>query len=190
MIAVVAYGAGNLRSVANALDHLAIAYEITSDAGILSEADKILLPGVGHFGPMMKRLETTGLAEAIRTLAIAGKPLLGICLGMQALFETSDEAPGVAGLGLLRGHVRRFAVDLPVPQIGWNEVSHGCHRDWYYFANSLYVPVGPVTEAVAEYGTQFSASVKDGLIRGFQFHPEKSGSAGLELLRRWCEVGE
>ncbi|HVT13228.1 MAG TPA: imidazole glycerol phosphate synthase subunit HisH [Fimbriimonadaceae bacterium] len=185
MIAVVDYGAGNLHSVCNALDVIGRPYRIAQMPLDLDAASAILLPGVGHFGQMMRSLESTGMADRLREEAGKETPLLGICLGMQALFESSEEAPGIAGLGLLPGEIRRF-VDVPrVPHMGWNDVEGA---GIFYFANSFYAPVSECTTGVSEYGVRFSAIVRKGNVGGFQFHPEKSSAAGLDLLRKWCEA--
>ncbi len=206
MIAVVDYGAGNLHSVCNALDLFGTTYRVMRSPEGLSVANKILLPGVGHFGQMMRSLEGSGIASELRRQAATGKPLFGICLGMQALYESSEEAPGVQGLGLLAGEIRRF-VDVPrIPHMGWNDVrissqepplptrSSGAQPiaagggGTYYFANSYYAPISEATVGVCHYGVDFAAIVESGNVGGVQFHPEKSGEAGLDLLRRWCEA--
>lgn len=188
MIAVVDYGAGNLRSVCNALEVLGQEYRLASTPSEIDGADAILLPGVGHFGQMMSALAERQLGARLVSEAEAGTPLLGICLGMQALFDSSEEAPGVRGLGLLPGAVRRF-VDVPqVPHMGWNDVSFsGGEAGVFYFANSFYAPVGEYTTGVTDYGVRFSATVGLGNVSGVQFHPEKSGEAGLKLLSEWCK---
>jgi imidazole glycerol phosphate synthase glutamine amidotransferase subunit len=186
MIAVVHYGAGNLRSVCNALDAIGAEYRLASRPEHLA-ATKILLPGVGHFGAMMKSLEGTGMAGALRDAAAEGAPLFGICLGMQALFESSEEAPGVQGLGLISGRVVRFPESVKVPHMGWNTVEGGGEEESFYFANSFYAPFSEHTVGKTRYGLEFSASVRFGNVEGVQFHPEKSGRAGLSLLQKWCE---
>ncbi|HWA84057.1 MAG TPA: imidazole glycerol phosphate synthase subunit HisH [Fimbriimonadaceae bacterium] len=184
MIAIVDYGAGNLHSVCNALDVIGRPYKIAQMPLDLADADAILLPGVGHFGQMMRSLESTGMADRLRDEAANKTPLLGICLGMQALFASSEEAPDVPGLGLLPGEIKRFA-DVPrIPHMGWNDVEG---IGIFYFANSFYAPVSECTTGVSEYSIEFSAIVQKGNVAGFQFHPEKSGDAGLDLLRKWCE---
>ncbi len=187
MIGLVDYGAGNLRSVCNALDHLGRKYKLGASPRDMDGTDAILLPGVGHFGQMMGRLEERGLVSWLRDRAAEGVPLLGICLGMQALFETSEEAPDLQGLGLLPGAVLRFSGVPRVPHMGWNDVQF---RDGtcesFYFANSFYAPVGEWTSATAHYGRDFTAAIMRDNIAGFQFHPEKSGPPGLDLLNDWC----
>ncbi|HZH97843.1 MAG TPA: imidazole glycerol phosphate synthase subunit HisH [Fimbriimonadaceae bacterium] len=187
MITIVDYGAGNLRSVSNALVAIGKAHRFAASTKELEAAEKILLPGVGHFGQMMNALARTGLDRAIRSKAAEGVPLLGICLGMQALFESSEESPGTSGLGLLSGEVIRFKGSLKIPHMGWNRVRFAGAEDFFYFANSFYVPLNPTTTGISDYGQAFSASVKKDNVEGFQFHPEKSGAAGLRLLAAWCE---
>ncbi len=198
MIAIVDYGAGNLRSVQNALARIGAPACVVSDPQALMDASKLILPGVGHFGPMMRALDQLRLREALVRRVADGIPLLGICLGMQALYAGSEEAPGAAGLGLLPGVARRFGPSLRVPHMGWNSVETvGPSRllpdagasPYYYFANSYYAPRGPDTSGVCAYGESFAAAVERGNVCGVQFHPEKSGAAGLQLLRRFAELG-
>jgi imidazole glycerol phosphate synthase glutamine amidotransferase subunit len=188
MIAVVDYGAGNLRSVCNGLDAIGQTYRLANLPADLDGADGILLPGVGHFGQIMGSLRELHFEIRLKDEAVAGKPILGICLGMQSLFESSEEAPGVPGLGLIPGEVVRFA-DVPrIPHMGWNDVRfRDGGSEAFYFANSYYAPVGEWTTGVSEYGGEFSAAVANQNVCGFQFHPEKSGDAGLKLLKEWCE---
>jgi imidazole glycerol phosphate synthase glutamine amidotransferase subunit len=186
MIAIVDYGAGNLRSVCNALDLLGQIYLLARAPQDLAGANGILLPGVGHFGQMMNALGELRLASRLQSAASDGTPLLGICLGMQAMFDWSDEAPGIRGLGMFSGTVQRFENVPRVPHMGWNDVEQGGSTEAFYFANSFYAPVGKWTIGTSEYGTPFSAIVRKGNVAGFQFHPEKSGEAGLKLLSEWC----
>ena len=198
MIAVIDYGAGNLRSVSNALAVLDAEFLITSEPSGLEQASAIILPGVGHFGQMMEALEAAGLAAPLRRRLESGTPYLGICLGMQALFESSEEAPGLRGLALLPGRVRRFPSGQKVPHMGWSEVEPGgadpdaflaqvCGR-MYYFAHSYYVPADAEgCAACARHGLPFTAVLRHANLVGSQFHPEKSGPAGLNFLRTWVE---
>ncbi|MFI5386357.1 MAG: imidazole glycerol phosphate synthase subunit HisH [Fimbriimonadales bacterium] len=188
MIAVVDYGAGNLRSVCNALDLFGHSYRIATTPGGLNDANGIILPGVGHFGSMMRSLNESGMATGLQAEAAESTPLLGICLGMQALFDSSEEAPGVAGLCLFNGEVRRFPFDMRVPHMGWNEVLfQDGEREDFYFAHSFYAPIGPHTAGWTEYGgLPFSSIVWNGNVSGVQFHPEKSGGSGLTHLEAWC----
>ncbi len=191
MIALVDYGAGNLSSVANTLHALGASFQLVEDAGDLGRADKIILPGVGHFGQMMRSLDAMGVREALAGRVRDGVPFLGICLGMQALFEGSDEAPGVSGLGIFPGRAQRFPEALRVPHMGWNQVRARADsllfRDlgsdpWFYFAHSYYVPRAPVTAGECDYSVTYSAAIERGQTFGVQFHPEKSAAAGQALV--------
>ncbi len=199
MIALVDYGIGNLRSVANALQHVGAQIEVTSDPLVLAQAEKIVLPGVGAFGDGMAYLAEYGLVEPLRQLAGEGRPLLGICLGMQLLFEESEEHGSNAGLGLLPGRVLAFPPgDLKIPQIGWNEILP--ERDspllaglpapaYAYFNHGFYCNALPEdTVASCEYGVRFSAVVQRGSLMGMQFHPEKSQQVGLQLLQNFVRM--
>jgi len=184
-IAVIDYGAGNLRSVCNALKLLEADFFVTSEPRGLECGSAVLLPGVGHFGQMIEALDGAGLVEPLKQKLAAGAPYLGICLGMQALFESSDEAPDVRGLGLLPGAVRLFpAGQEKVPHMGWSTVNPGGRM--YYFAHSYYVPAeAPGCAAVARHGLPFTAILRHENLLGSQFHPEKSGAAGLEFIKEW-----
>jgi imidazole glycerol phosphate synthase glutamine amidotransferase subunit len=184
MIAVIDYGAGNLYSVTNALDLFGSEYRLAKSPEGINEAAAILLPGVGHFGQMMEALRGLGLIETLRQRLAAGTPYMGICLGMHALYESSEEAPGVPGLGLLSGRVLRFASGEKVPHMGWSEVEPEGRS--YYFAHSYYVPADAQgSAATARHGIDFTAIVRHGNLFGTQFHPEKSGAAGVTLLKEW-----
>jgi imidazole glycerol phosphate synthase glutamine amidotransferase subunit len=194
MITIFDYGAGNLRSVQNTLAELGCEYALVRDADGLRRADKILLPGVGHFGQMMRALDALGVREALVERIRAGVPYLGICLGMHALFETSEEAPEVAGLGIFPGTVKRFAADARVPHMGWNDLTargdsallRGLPaHPFVYFAHSYYVPVTPQTAATCTYGNPYTAVLESGTIGGVQFHPEKSGPLGLQIVKNF-----
>jgi len=185
MITVVDYGAGNLFSLTNALEILGFKFEIVDRA--FNGVEKIILPGVGHFASMMQSLETRNLVESIKYSANIGVPFLGICLGMQALFESSEEAPGVIGLSLLEGKVVRLPENSRVPHMGWNEVTfEDGGKNWFYFANSYVVLESRNTWGNADHDGEFVAAVKRENLTGVQFHPEKSGQAGLDLLEKWC----
>ncbi|HET7601206.1 MAG TPA: imidazole glycerol phosphate synthase subunit HisH [Gemmatimonadales bacterium] len=197
MIVVVDYGVNNLRSVVRALAAAGHAAELTAVPERVRVADRVVMPGVGHFGQAAQNLVRTGLGEAVVESARAGRPVMGICLGMQLFFARSEEAPDARGLGILPGEVRRFAVDLPVPHVGWARVEatasgrrHGLvgavlrEPEFYYHVHS-YHPAGlPNGGALAtgEYGYPFPAIVGHGNVVGAQFHPEKSQRAGLALL--------
>jgi len=197
VITVIDYGAGNLQSVHNALARVGTAVRVSRDPALLADATKLILPGVGHFGAMMRALDDLRLREAIVSRIADGVPFLGICLGMQALYEGSDEAPGETGLGLLPGRIARFDTSLRVPHMGWNSVEpvrpspmlrEAGDLPYFYFANSFYAPIGPETSGVCTYGGQFAAVVEHDNMFGVQFHPEKSGSSGLRLLRNFVEL--
>lgn len=192
MIAVFDYGAGNLRSVQNALEEIGAAYRLVRDAAGVREARKILLPGVGHFGQMMRALDALEVREAFIERIADGAPFLGICLGLQALFETSEEAPECRGLGIFPGIVRRFPAHARVPHMGWDAVEwrapHATRDSFFYFAHSYYVPEGDYTSAACTYEVAFTAALEQSNVFGLQFHPEKSGAAGLELLARFAAL--
>jgi len=197
-LAVVDYGAGNLRSVANALKYLGCSHDVCDGPTALDSADRIILPGVGHFGAAMNELARRGLAEAIVRRAKAGVPLLGICLGLQLLFEASEEAPGVAGLGLLEGTVRRLQTRI-VPHMGWNRLEFRREnlltRDlpdkvYGYFANSFAAdPDDPdvVVAVTNQDDVTIPAIVGRDHVAATQFHPEKSGECGLAMLRNFVQ---
>lgn len=194
MIAILDYGAGNLRSVENTLAEIGADYTLVHDAAGLRAADKIILPGVGHFGQMMRALDAMDIRAALRERIEAGVPFFGICLGMHALFEGSEEAPGLLGLGLFPGSVQKFGTGARVPHMGWNTLARvgtptlltGLGAEPYvYFAHSYYVPVTEVTAATCTYMLPYTAAVERGNIFGVQFHPEKSGPVGLQLVRNF-----
>jgi len=186
VIAILDYGAGNLRSVQNTLAELNCEYTLVNNAAALQTANKILLPGVGHFGQMMRALDALGVRESLIGRIRAGIPFFGICLGMQALFESSEEAPDVRGLGLYAGTVRRFPAGARVPHMGWNQLEPSSRH--VYFAHSYYVPECAQTSASCTYGdVRFTAMLRAGNVQGVQFHPEKSGPAGLEIVKEFLE---
>ncbi len=196
MITIFDYGAGNLRSVQNTLAELGCEYTLVRDSAGLMAATKILLPGVGHFGQMMRALDALGVREALVERIRSGVPFFGICLGMQALFETSAEAPEVRGLAIYPGTVGRFPLDARVPHMGWNELEvkpgskliHSLNaRPYVYFAHSYYVPDNPLASATCTYGPRYTAALESGNVHGVQFHPEKSGAVGLQIVRNFLE---
>ncbi|HLG99051.1 MAG TPA: imidazole glycerol phosphate synthase subunit HisH [Bryobacteraceae bacterium] len=197
MITILDYGAGNLRSVQNTLAEIGAQHELVRDPEGLRRASKIILPGVGHFGQMMRALDQLQVREALLDRIRAGVPFLGICLGLQALFENSEEAPGERGLGLFHGQIRRFSAEARVPHMGWNEIQprNGSRllrnlppHPYLYFANSYYAPVIDATAATCEYSVLFTAVLETNNIYGVQFHPEKSGPVGLSVVRTFVEL--
>lgn len=197
MISIFDYGAGNLRSVQNTLAEIGAPHRVIDDAHALRQATKIILPGVGHFGQMMRMLDAMRVRDALRERIHAGVPFLGICLGLQAMFEHSEEAPDVAGLGLFPGTVKRFTGDLRVPHMGWSDVlprkeskllAGIGERPFLYFAHSFYCPLVDATAAVCEYGVSYTAVLEHDNIFGVQFHPEKSGPLGLQVVRNFARL--
>ncbi len=201
MLAIIDYDAGNLRSVEKALDYLGIENEITRDEKKLLNADKIILPGVGSFGDCMEKLKKYNLIDTVNELIEKNKPFLGICLGMQLLFNDSEEAPGVPGLGLLEGSIIKFKDDmgLKVPQIGWNSLKlqndGRLYKDidnesYVYFVHSYHLKAKDekIVKATCDYGVNFHASVEKDNIFGCQFHPEKSGDIGLKILKNFGDL--
>jgi len=197
MITIVDYGMGNLRNVQRACREIGVKASVTSDPDLVRRAMWLILPGVGAFGEAVQRIDGLGLRRAILDRAHEGWPLLGICLGMQLLLDSSEESPGAAGLGLIPGIVRKLSGNVKVPHIGWNDVLPVSPSPLFpdpkdtmvaYFVHSFYVDVIPETVAVTEYGVRYSASVRNKNVYGVQFHPEKSQSAGLNLLRRFTFI--
>jgi imidazole glycerol phosphate synthase glutamine amidotransferase subunit len=200
MLTVIDYGAGNLHSVENGLKYLKVSYRITSDPAEVVSAQAILLPGVGHFGQMMRSLQQLDLVSPLRDAIEGGMPYLGICLGMHALYEASDEAPSYEGLGILRGAVRRFPLtmgrEFKIPHMGWNrlEIEPGSRLfegisapPFVYFAHSYYLPesessLSGSVAALCDYGGPFVAAVERNRVFGVQFHPEKSGDIGVRIV--------
>jgi glutamine amidotransferase len=196
MIAIVDYGAGNLVSVKKALDWLGQGCAITSDPHAVAKAAKIVLPGVGHFASTAA-LAKSGLQDAITKAIGRGVPFLGICVGMQWMFERSAESPGTHGLGLLGGECERFPPSVKSPHVGWNQLqlTEGSRlfggvspTPFVYFTHSFRAPVVETTTACCEYGGRFSAAVEGDNFFGVQFHPEKSGDVGLKLLANFCAL--
>ncbi|HEY3837452.1 MAG TPA: imidazole glycerol phosphate synthase subunit HisH [Bryobacteraceae bacterium] len=197
MITIFDYGAGNLRSVQNTLAEIGAEYELVRDSEGLRRASKIILPGVGHFGQMLRALDELGVRDALRERIQAGVPFLGICLGLQGLFEDSEEAPEVKGLGIFKGTVKRFPMESRVPHMGWNEITPvrdcplltgaGPHP-YLYFAHSYYVPETAVTAATCTYSVPYTAVLQSGSIFGVQFHPEKSGPSGLKIVSNFINL--
>jgi glutamine amidotransferase len=196
MIAVVDYRAGNLTSVKKALDHLCADAIITRDPDVVAQADKIILPGVGHFSATAILAES-GLRAAIQHRIEQGVPFLGVCVGMQWMFESSAEAPGTPGLGLFAESCGRFPESVKSPHVGWNSLAcdpasrllRGIPSDSFvYFTHSYSAPIVKATVARCQYGGEFSAAVEQDNLFGVQFHPEKSGDLGLKLLKNFCSL--
>lgn len=201
MIAMIDYDAGNIKSVEKALQKLGAEVVITKDAKTILQADKVILPGVGAFGDAMANLKKYGLVEVIQEVVAKGTPFLGICLGLQLLFERSDETPGVEGLGILKGEVLRIPEcgDLKIPHMGWNSLHlqnsgrlfRGLPEQSYvYFVHSYYLKAEEegIVKATTEYGVTIHASVEKDNVFACQFHPEKSSDVGLQILRNFVEL--
>ncbi len=199
MITLLDYGAGNVRSVVNAIERLGETVRVAARGDEIRDAEKLVFPGVGAFGAMMEILNGKQFVEPLKAYLQSGRPFLGICLGMHALFEQSEEAPGIRGIGLFKGTVKRFDIDLAVPHIGWNgirihqpsRIFNGLQEhEKFYFVHSYHV--APQDEAVilttTDYGYRFTSAVQQGNIIGTQYHPEKSGDAGLRLLRNFLDL--
>ncbi len=196
MIAIIDYGAGNLVSVKKAFDWLGQDCVITSNPADVRTSSKIVLPGVGHFSSTSS-LACSGLQGAISEAINRNVPFLGICVGMQWMFSGSDEAPETPGLGLLSGSCTKFPATVKSPHVGWNQLDVGStsrlfrglpQRPFVYFTHSYFAPVNAATVACCDYGGQFSAALERDLLFGVQFHPEKSGEAGLRLLANFCAI--
>lgn len=201
MIAIIDYGAGNLQSVKKALDFIGAESVITDNPETINACDKILLPGVGSFGDAMASMRAKNLVETVKQNALSGKAFLGICLGLQLLFEESEESPNVQGLGIFKGKIRRFPNDmgLKIPHIGWNSLEikqkdtlfKGIPENSYvYFVHSYYLEAEDLTDVatVTNYGIDFHSAVGKGNIFATQFHPEKSGDVGLQILRNFASM--
>lgn len=201
MVAIIDYGAGNLQSVKKALDYLGYECEITQDKDKIENASHIILPGVGSFGDAMNSIRERNLEQTIKKCASGEKPFLGICLGLQLLFEESDESPDVKGLGIFKGKIKTIPKDmgLKVPHIGWNSVcvkqNGGIFEDiddnsYFYFVHSYYLKDAEddVVAGVTDYGVSIECAVQKGIVCATQFHPEKSGEIGLKLLKNFMSL--
>lgn len=200
MIAIIDYDAGNIKSVEKAVKRFGEEVLITRDADVLRKADKVILPGVGAFGDAMDKLSKYGLVDVIHEVVEAGKPFLGICLGLQLLFEESEETPGVKGLGILKGKIVRIpdADGLKVPHIGWNSLKFEKNTklfdglkdgSYVYFVHSFYLKANEdIVIASTEYGTHIHAAVAKNNVFACQFHPEKSSEVGLRILENFVKM--
>ncbi len=197
-VAIIDYGVGNLRSVEKAFQAGGVEAMVSSDEGVLRSAEKLVLPGVGAFRACMEALSERGFDRLVRERVGAGTPLLGVCVGMQMLFEESEEFGVTRGLGFIEGRVRRFPEGLHVPQVGWNQVEwRGGHalsegitdKTFFYFVHSFYCEASDAAAVVGQtgYGINYPSVVARGRVCGVQFHPEKSQSAGLRLLKNFAE---
>lgn len=201
MVAIIDYGAGNLQSVKKALDYLGYDSVITQDKEIIHSASHVILPGVGSFGDAMESIKERGLEDTIKNAANGEKPFLGICLGLQLLFESSDESEGVQGLGIFKGNIVSIPKDngLKVPHMGWNSIdlkqNNGIFKDidndsYFYFVHSYYLKNADkeVVAATTQYGVEIQCAVQKGLVCATQFHPEKSSEVGLRLLKNFMSL--
>lgn len=201
MIAIIDYDAGNMKSVEKALQFLGCEVIVTRDADILLNADKVILPGVGNFGDAMARLSEYGLVDVIHKIVDKGTPFLGICLGLQLLFDSSEESEGVKGLGILKGRIVKFPdkAGYKIPQIGWNslEIKPGAklfkgipNQSYVYFVHSYYLVAEDenIVAATSDYAALVHASVEKDNVFACQFHPEKSSEVGLTILRNFAEL--
>ncbi len=192
MITVIDYGVGNIKSVQKAFTKMGIKSIISTESQKIEEATKLVLPGVGNFGDVMQELRKLGFDKILITKIQEETPFLGICVGMQILFETSSEAEGINGLGIFRGRVQKFTQGK-IPHIGWNEIiprkSRVLKKGYVYFANSFYVVPkdDSIISAETDYFVRFPSAIEKDKITAFQFHPEKSGIFGLNILKRWAK---
>lgn len=203
MTAIIDYGAGNLMSVKKALDYIGAKSIVTSDPAEIEKADSVILPGVGAFGDAMTSMRSRGLDGAVKKAALSGKPFFGICLGLQLLFAESDESPDASGLGLLNGNISLIPGNdgLKVPHIGWNSIEirensrlfSGIESgSYFYFVHSYYLNGADESDVAAttEYGVKIECAIERGNMFATQFHPEKSGSAGLQVLKNFIAAEE
>jgi imidazole glycerol-phosphate synthase subunit HisH len=195
-ITIVDYQAGNLASVQKAFAHLGFETTVTEDPAVVRAAERLVLPGVGNFAAV-QRLEDAGLKDAIAERIASGVPFLGICVGMQWLYEGSSEAPAVKGLGELKGTVERFQCELKIPHVGWNTITPSKAarllrgvpaQGFVYYTHSYRCPIVDGVVASTNYGERFAAVVEHDNVYGVQFHPEKSSTVGLQILKNFCEV--
>ena len=196
MIAIVDYGAGNLTSVVKAIEHLGQKCAVTADAAIVAGADRLIIPGVGNF-KATQPLHDGGLGMAVREAIADGKPVLGICLGLQWMFDGSDEAPELRGLGAFRGTCARFSDRVKSPHVGWNRIEAAPRSrllagipdgSYVYFTHSYRAPLCADTVATCVYEVPFTAAAERNNLFGLQFHPEKSGDVGIKILENFCAL--
>ncbi len=192
-IAIIDYGAGNVKSIKNILEMLGAEAILTDDPELILSADKIIFPGQGHFAQCMEKLQEKSLDKVIKSAIAKGKHFLGICLGLQVLFEESEEAQGISGLGVFKGKVKKFTQGN-IPQVGWNKIqvtssNSALSDDYFYFVNSYYVVPNDekIVSSKTEYYIDFCSSVKFENISAVQFHPEKSAEAGINFFKKWLE---
>lgn len=201
MLAIIDYGAGNIKSVEKALIMLGEAPVVSSDPEMIIKADKVILPGVGSFGAAMDNLNKLGMSDAIRETVKNGTPFLGICLGLQLLFETSEESEGIQGLSVLKGKIVRIPAGggLKIPHMGWNSIKvskdsrilgHLGEEPYVYFVHSYYLQADDpkIVSAVTDYGVAIHAAVESGNVFATQFHPEKSSDTGLSILQKFLDI--
>lgn len=201
MIAIIDYGAGNIKSVEKACLHLGADVVVTNDPKVISDSDKAILPGVGSFGWAMERIRDLELFDPITQYCMSGKPFLGICLGLQLLFSKSEESEGVSGLDILKGEIKRIpdTNGLTVPHMGWNSLdfpnrgrlfSDEDKQPFVYFVHSYYLEAQnpEIVVATCDYGVKIDAAVESGNVFATQFHPEKSGQVGLDILKRFISL--
>lgn len=198
MVAIIDYGAGNLHSVKNALDFLGVDSVITKDKDEILSADHVILPGVGSFGDAMECINNSGLYEVIKKAADGSRPFLGICLGLHLLFDESEESPGVKGLGILSGKVTKIPdCGLKIPHMGWNNIEISkesrilpTESKFMYFVHSYYINPqnSDVVSSYTTYGDKLGVSIEQGNVFAVQFHPEKSGEAGLNILKKFISL--
>ncbi len=194
---IVDYGAGNLRSVQNTIEELGADYQVTNKPAAVRAADKVILPGVGHFGQMMRAIDDLGLRAPLLEKIRAGVPFLGICIGLQCLFEASEESPDSQGLGVFTGSVKRFVGSARIPHMGWNSLDpmkpcrllEGLGAETFtYFAHSYYAPLISATAAACTYMHPYTAIIERDNVYAVQFHPEKSGPVGLRVVSNFLQI--
>ena len=193
-IVIIDYNSGNIKSLGNMLEFLGCEYILSNKKEDILSATKLLFPGQGHFEQAMKNLHQSGLIDTIKTSINNGVDFLGICLGLQILFEKSEEAPGIEGLGIIEGEVKKFKIGK-TPQIGWNKIKTTSNNsflsdDYFYFVNSYYVEPKDknIISSTTNYEIEFCSSIQKGNLSAVQFHPEKSSTAGINFFKKWLEL--